>query len=400
MEIEYLYDPEIVTKVLKTYPLLFHKLNPAWEGQKALSFSKLRKTRREIYRILSNQHYPRLANVLAILEHCLAMEWENPTLLRTRAKTNFESALSELFVAESFLQRGFTIQGFEKQKGSDLVPDMLVQLGDISLSAEVYSPIDWDGYNCFLDELRFAIQHLDVPWNYRFEIKMGLISHFDSREKILRFDPWKFSDANTRPADRWKTINRIISLIKRELSITGRREIISCLQNENLNIFTEVRLLQIQKCQSDKPVRKGVGSHPTLSGHAPEWMFDNLVKRGILNKIKKGQAQSLKGNHSSALIIDVSRLGYTTEFVHSWYLHQFGQSLQRYLKLHTVDVDLAVFYNPGLVVGADMTIPLLYRKSSFPDASFRRLFGTQHQFDALSEEVFIASVKEQDRSNN
>ena len=82
MAIEYLYYPEIVAGILNERPSLARNLgDPAKEGQEALSFSELRKTRREIYRVLSNQHYPHLADLINSLEHCLKNGWEQPALL-------------------------------------------------------------------------------------------------------------------------------------------------------------------------------------------------------------------------------------------------------------------------------------------------------------------------------
>lgn len=390
MTIEYIYDPQIVDKVLQGYPLLRQGLgDPAQEGQKAVSFPQCRKTRREIYRILSNQHYPHLVELLKLLEYCIVSGWEQPTLLKTRGQKEFGSSVAELFVAGSFLKRGLKVRGFDQSKGAGRVPDMLIESGTLSMSVEVYCPRDWNGLYYFLEEMRLGILHLDVPWDFYFEISMELINDFCPEGKSLWFDPWQFSKVNENPADRWAKIRPILSQIETNLSGATRAEIVACLPNEDLNVLFEVRLFQIQKSQGHTPARIGTVSGPTLSGYAPEGMFDRLVERRILKKIQKGQAQSLQRAHFRALIVDISRLGYTSEFTHPYYLQQFGQSVEKHMDSEELDVDLVVFCFPRSEPKADMAIPVLFRKPSLSDENFGRLFGGNRSFSALSEEVFI-----------
>lgn len=390
MTIEYLYDPRIVDKVLQGFPSLYQKLgNPVLEGKKAVSFPQCRRTGREIYRILSNQHYPHLVELLSILDYCIANGWEQPTLIKTRGQKEFDSSVAELSVANFFLRLGLKVKGLDQGKGTNPVPDMLIESGGISVSAEVYCPRDWNGLDHFQEEIRLGILHLDVPWDFCFQISMRLINNFDPEGKPLWFDPWQFSEANEKSSDRWAKIGQIISELETNLAGSKGPEIVACLRDEDLNVLTKVRLSQIKKSQSDTPSRFGTASGPTLSGYAPEGMFDRVVGTRILSKIQKGQAQSLPGEHLGALIVDISRLGYTSQFMHPYYLQQFGQSVEKHLSPRAIDVDMVVFCFPRSKAGGDMAIPIVFRKPSFSDEAFQRLFGINRSFNVISKEVFL-----------
>ncbi len=388
--IEYIYDPKIVDAVLRSHPLIRQRLkSPAREGKKAISFPQTRKTGREIYRILSNQNYPHLVDLIDALEYCLINGYEQPQLLKTRMQTEFDSAEAELFVATYFLRRGFAVQGFNQGKGTTSIPDMFVESGTLSVIVEVYCPRDWAGLRYFIEDLRLGILHLDVALDFYFTIIMQEIDQFDHEGELLWFDPWRFSEANENPNARFANIKQILSELQIALSSSVRSEVVASLPYKNLNVLTEVHLEQIQKSQARMPSRSFSISAPTLSGYAPEGMFDQLVERRILNKIRKGQAQSMPGGHLRMLVVDVSQLEYTHEFTHPYYLQQFGQSVKKHLDPEAVDVDMVVFCFSRSEARADMAIPVLFRKPSLSEEVFSKLYGGNRSFNALSKEVFI-----------
>lgn len=341
MTLEYIFDPANVAKTLGLYPSLRQRLpDPADEGREAVNF-KARKTGRQIYRILVNQHYSHLVQLLETLEYCLTNGYEQPKLLRTSVRQDYGSALAELFVADFFIRRGFKARSLEQGKGSMSVPDILVDLGSLSLSVEVYSPRDWGGMEDFVDELRLGILHLDVPWDFHFEITIQAMNKFNEEGRLLRFDPWQFSEATDTPEERLEKIVPLLSKI--ELSLTGASKSIAVtMPYESENVLVEVNLDQIQKSSHRLPARYGGGLDPTLTGYAPEAMFDQLVQRRVLKKIHKKQVQALANKGIGVLFVDLSRLGYSSEFEHSWYLNKFRESVEKHLDRDKVDVDWVV----------------------------------------------------------
>lgn len=374
MDLEYLFDPEAVAGILQLCPSLRQRLpDPADEGREAIHF-KARKTARQIYRILSNQHYAHLQRLLETLEFCLTSGYEQPKLLKTRARQDCGSALAELFVAEFFIRHGFNVKGLEQEKGSTSVPEMVVELGALSLSVEVYSPRDWGGLDDFQDELRLGIRYLDIPWDFRFKIRTELLEKFDSDGKLLHFDPWQFSDAFENPRQRLAKIVPILSDI--QTSLTGSRENRTIWRaDENHNILTEIQIEKIRESQHHLPCREGFELSISQGGYAPEGMFDQVIERRVLKKIKKGQAQSLPGKHVRALFVDLSRLGYSSEFEHPWYLRRFQQSVEKHLDPAVVNIDWVVFFSPGRKVGLPIGFPLVFRRASEPHDLLDELFG-------------------------
>lgn len=375
-DIEYIYEPEMIDDLLKAYPSIHQRLgNLVEEGQECVSFPKCRKTSREIYRILTNQHYPRLADLLRILDYCLANGWEQLTLLRTRGEKEFESSVAELLVANSFLNRGLSVEGVEKGNGT--IPDMLVRSETFSASVEVYCPLDWNGLTYFKEDLRLGILHLDIPWDFCFEVKFRLINDFDIDGNLIFFDPWHFSEIYENPIKRWENIGLILHEIETNLSGSIGPEIIICQRDKDQNILIEVRLFQFQRSKGNTPIRYGTIIGPTLTGYAPEGMFDRLVNRRIFKKIQRGQAQSLPGDHIRIMVTDVSRLGYENEFTnpHPFRFRKFVQSVKNHIDLETVNIDILVFCYSRWDAGFDLKIPMIFGKVSLSNEVLERLFG-------------------------
>src|SRR5438874_3542177 len=81
----FLFDPASVLDTLKSFPYLAAELDPENEGTKAESFARLRKSPRQIYRVLGNTHYEHLTELLEALDTCIAHGFRQPRLLSTRA---------------------------------------------------------------------------------------------------------------------------------------------------------------------------------------------------------------------------------------------------------------------------------------------------------------------------
>lgn len=152
MLVEYLFNPDEIDSILYDYRFIRQKIGaPDQEGIPSESFPTLRKTGRELYRILTNRHYPHLRKLLYLLDLCLSEGWEQPTLIRTHSESQFESAVSELLVASYLLNLGFSISSFDSSKGQERVADISAcKDNGLGCLAEVYCPRDWEGLELFL----------------------------------------------------------------------------------------------------------------------------------------------------------------------------------------------------------------------------------------------------------
>ena len=346
MNIEYLFLPEEVEEILKNYPELKKLTSPFKEGVESSGFHKARKSQRQIYRILTNQHDDHLAELLKTLEFCLSKGFQNPALLQTRDSSQFSSAVSELFVGEAFIDRGFQVRGFDHAKEQQSVPDIIATSHECSLVAEIYSPRDWEGLALFVDEIRLYLKYLDRPLDFIFHLRNNLIELFDSNHALLTFDPWDFSAAMENKQFREQSVQNIIEFIDDNLSTRSAGKIEESFNFERFNVKSSLEIKDIQISQNDYPDRCGSTSPPTLSGYAPEGMFDHLLKRRILNKLRKKQTHTVSGNHIRALIVDISHLGYQTEFDHSVYQNLFKKSLQTRLGGQHIHADFILFCTP------------------------------------------------------
>jgi hypothetical protein len=372
MATEFIFDPERVGETLKGFPSLSRKLGDPAKEERTNSFPYARKSSRQIYGVLSNTHYPHLMSLLRALDECIADGWEQPTLIRTRAQKEFGSAVAELLVADNFRKRGFAIESFDNTKGSDSVPDIFIRGKNLALCAEVYCPRDWDGMNHFEDDLTLGVEHLDAPYDFQFKITLCLLKEFDPEGRRLLFDPWEFSEATEKGEVKTQPI---LAEVQGCLAPPAKREATVCSREECHNILIQVHLKEIETGKGRVPSRWGSVFPPTLTGYAPELMFDQLVTRRISKKLKKRQALILQGQHIRALIVDVSGLGYTSVFEQPCYLGRFGKSLRAHISSDLLDVDLVLFVLPRADDGITTRWPLVLRKPHVTDEVLNALVG-------------------------
>ncbi|MCK4815165.1 hypothetical protein KA005_05290, partial [bacterium] len=391
----YIFEPDQANKVLQKYNSIRNTIGDSrQEGKPTKSFPKARKTGREIYRILCSQHYPHLQELLMDINLCLEKGWDQPKLLKTYSETEFDSAVAELMVAAHFVKLGLNVSSFDQKKGQESVPDILVTGNGVSCACEVYAPRDWDGLEYFMEDMRLNILHLDTPWDFHFEIKMSVISHFDNEGKLLYFDPWRFSDAYENPSLRSRKIECWISDVFMELDISNPKEIRKRFNDDSLNVSTGLSINKIQRSQVPTPVRRGLCLLPTLTGYAPEGMFDRLIQRRILAKIGKKQTSGF--GDCSALFIDISGLGYPTEFRHSFYRKKFVQSITQHLKPDMIEIDMIMFFYPNRSRETGIEFPILFKKAKIPLDNAQCLLGDGKRMEKLTEEIFVEKTQVQD----
>src|SRR5205807_9981389 len=56
--------------------------DPAQEGEESVAFAGMRKSERQVYRVLSNVHYEHLDALLRSLDFCIGRGFTHPTILR------------------------------------------------------------------------------------------------------------------------------------------------------------------------------------------------------------------------------------------------------------------------------------------------------------------------------
>ena len=373
--IEFLFLPERIAGLLANYPHLEENLRAAErEGAESEAFPEARKTARQIYRMIAARpSYPRLQFLLDAIELCLSQQWIPTPLLRTRYLHDFDSHVAELTMANCFLRRGFRVE-----KVTDTgtpIPDSIVDTGNGSYVVEVYRPRLWEGMHHFLDELRLSVQNLDVRRDFQADIRLDRLREFGENDTPLWFDPQTFSEANTTYEERWNRISAVARELECRLSETTDGRVRCRFEDVDLNCFWEVELRGICISEQALPGRRIFTSGPGLSGYAPEGIFDQIVARGVQNKIRRAQARSFNAGRWSVLIVDVSQLEFPSEFADPYYLQQFNKSAQARIQLDSANYNVVAFCLPDLANAATMQVPLLAKSSDVPDEAVRVLFG-------------------------
>jgi hypothetical protein len=293
-----------VAKVIDRLPHLRSVIpDPAREGQ--------------LYRVFANVHYEHLDALLRSLDFCIGRGFTQPTMLRTRARSAFAAAVSEVYTAEHLLNRGFGVEGLESEKGAHTVPELVARKDSLAIAVEVYAPLEWEGLGELMDDLTSGLKNLDLPLDYRFEARVEQLAQCDAKHRLLLIHPGTLArglDGKTRE----RIVTALLDEVERRLS-AGEREVRVAHVERPLNVRVRVELEEVEQTRGRLPARWGVFSPPGLSGYAPEGMFDRLVHRRVQRKAAKGQAPRSGLAPLSLLVVDLARAQLTSELSHSGY---------------------------------------------------------------------------------
>jgi hypothetical protein len=373
--LSFLFDPADVAKVLDRLPHLRAAIpDPAQEGQESAAFHAMRKSERQLYRVLSNVHYEHLDALLRSLDFCIGRGFTQPTILRTRARSAFAAALSEVYVAEHLLGCGFEVEGLELEKEADPVPELVAYKDSLAIAVEVYAPLEWEGLGELMDELTSALKNLDLPLDYRFEARVEQLEQFDAEHRLLFIHPGELArglDGKTRE----RVVTPLLDEVERRLR-ADEREVRVAHEEHSLNIRVRVEVEDVEQSRDRLPARWGVSSPPGLSGYAPEGMFDRLVHRRVRRKAARRQAPRSQLAPLSLLVVDLARAELTSELSHSGYRARFEQTLRERLGDGLLGYDLIAFCE-SRSGAARLQLHFLMSEDAIEPAAREALFGDQ-----------------------
>jgi hypothetical protein len=341
---KYLFCPEDVQLTLRDVPLISQVLkDPAREGEASLAFPHARKSPRELYRILSSQHYPHLRDLLATMESCLKHGWKQNNLLRTRSNAQFNSELASLRFAEHLFGLGFEPKNLDAAKGRSSVPDIHVQTPSGPLSVEVYVPRDWEGFSSLLEEVRVGLLHLDCPWDYSVEVSVSVpISGIPVA--------WSLLDLYEKKPIR-VAVDRILEPVVKHLNgkRVGPLDLIIP-EPDAPGVEYDLRLSNLRCARERLPMRSAVISY-LMSGLAPEGMFQRLLSRRVVPKIRKNQCGHSGTNARRLLFVATNLLAYRDDF--KAYRENFADSIRKILPGESQNID-AVMFGPTFPFSVDI----------------------------------------------
>ena len=333
---QYFYDPDDVSRIVEPYPYLRsciakYRREDSSSSNCSKNFPYVRKSYREIYRVLGG-HSEWLQELLPVLEKCLANEFE-PTGLFRPAASEFYSTLSVVFAARWFLEREYGVSSCDTLRGQGRIFDFIARNSDNNFLIEVYSPRSWEGFHDFDDELRLALGHLDCPYDFSYRVNINLAEP-DFERGILHFDPWDFSDAMETPERRFAIIRQIRESVLDKLGTAASPFAFDTdVAGKRTTTRVNLKVKNISQDLGRLPDRLGVGLS-SLSGYAPERMFDHVLERKVAGKkLHRGQLPYEKPKDGvRVLLVDISRLTFLTdEPQHPAYQKSFLDTIERHL---------------------------------------------------------------------
>lgn len=325
--IPYLFSPVGVQEVLAAYPALAVELRPETEGTKAEWFEGIRKSDRQVYRVLGNTHYNHLTELLEALDACLAQGYKQPQLLRTRARSAFGPSVAELNAAEHFVLGGCTIAGFDDSKGEESVPDLLATTADgFSVAVEVYCPMAFEHLERLKDDLVSGVKNIDRPYDSSFHLEYRKLNEFDPDTMRLAYlYPNVLDDALGENGRGVALVAAILDNLAARLDDPG--DTLEIVHDEpDLNLRIELELEHIELTPDRLPARFGVIGAPPAETPAPEYVFARIAERAE-EKAQKAQALQVEAD-AAVLVVDLSYSDLPSELRHELYQQKFREILE------------------------------------------------------------------------
>jgi hypothetical protein len=184
-----------------------------------------------------------------------------------------------------------------------------------------------------LIELRLTIGHLDCPYDFSYRMNVNLAQP-DFERGILHFDPWDFSEAMETPEHRFSIIRQIREGVLDKLEATASPFVFDTdVTGNRTKTRINIKVEDISRDLGRLPSRLGAGFF-SLTGYAPERMFDDVLQRKIVGKkLHRRQLPYKKPKDAvRVLLIDISRLTFlTNEPQHPAYRKFFLDTIERHL---------------------------------------------------------------------
>jgi hypothetical protein len=297
--IEYLFDPQLVADRLRRLPRITAIVRePAREGAESVAFPRLRKTRREIVRVIGrHQLYEHLDRLLNEIEALLDQGWTTHQL-RASSHDEFGSLVSEVLVGRHFLERGFQLNPTVGQTIFGPKPEFYVSDGTTSTGVEVFQPRDWRLLDEFTRKTSQLLVDADVPFDFRASLDLRLEHQLDEQHRLVQPHP-DLLEQGLAAAGAGFFVR-----LERELEQLAPSERTLVVARADVNLEFEATIEQIETSTGDEPVR-GVGHGYSVSAYVPEAIFRDILEK-VRAKARRQQAGPHRTPHARLLVADLS----------------------------------------------------------------------------------------------
>lgn len=323
----FLYDPDEVRARLDELPALGAVLAaPELDGVESMAFANGRRSSRQIYRVLGNQHYPHLHRLLNVTNK-VADAGYCPRQLTTRSADQFASTVSEILVADYLLRRGFALTPAGGAGRS--APEFVANHGPDQIAVEVYAPRGWDGLTELPHAIRSRIENADICLDFEFWIDLKQLDRFDPpTRRLLYVDP--IALARRLDLRRRERVGATLADAIECQLLHGNDIAEATWTSSELNLDVSVRVEVDGATRTELPKRRGYISHLGLSGYAPEAIFDRLVGQRLRAKARRRQGRRSQLAPRSVLVVDLGLSDLTPHLGPGPYSERFLASLHRW----------------------------------------------------------------------
>jgi hypothetical protein len=276
---DFLFEPDRVERRLRLLPFIAGQLPPpSAEGVPATPDPPgMRKSPREIYRLLGNAEMPHLRPALLAVENCIASGVALPELFSSQRHEQFSSHLTEAIAADHFLLKGFAVTKIPRR--NTRTADFVVRDGHLDATVEIYSPREWEALADWETALWDLVKNLDVPQVFRAGV---------NTTAPHGTDPWSIARALSHTGAG--VLDAIeADLLQHFVSNSAKFQKTYNHASHNITTTVEVEVLAARGHYRGRFIFRG---SPTITGHAPEGMFNRVVNHKLRKKARHGQAQA------------------------------------------------------------------------------------------------------------
>lgn len=308
-----LFTPARVKAALAHIPTVAALIpDPEDEGLDSRAFpGVLRKTERELYRWIANQHYHHLIEPTMELEEVLAAGCDFGRMLTTRSRELFVSLSAEVFVAHDLLRRGYDVETIGRT--DDRSPDLLLRGRGIDMAVEVYSPRELLAVDEWIRTVLDLAQYADARASFDTYVTTTLERSFGPSEQL---DPWAHDRIlEATGATVMAEITGDVEDALRELRPHERTY-----RHSDTPMTTTVRLDNVREPPDGGPLRQGSFSYPGFSGYSPAGVFRTVVDRTV-KKAWGGQTLAADAE-TRALVVYLMGTQIAKDLTHPAYLTQ------------------------------------------------------------------------------
>ena len=329
---QFLFDPERVDRLLAHLPTLGEVLPPrASEGGSSAGFDRLRKTERQVYRFLSNPHYPDLRHALRAIDRTYCAGCRFGELLSTGDYELFQSHVAEVRAADHFLARSLCVETI--RRADSRTADLRVAVDNLAVTVEVFTRREWLGLRQWTDSLRDTLKNLDISRDY-------VASVTTRSQRLDLWLPWDLADALIRPGSAGA---RSALFADFEIAVDEMTPYNRTYDHSKVDLETEVELGNVRPA-GDAPARGLFISAPGFGGYSPAGMLRRIIEGPLRDKAGHGQAHA-SGGDVRCLLVDLTHAFIADDLRAPAHARE-AEDVVATVDPREFELDIIVFYRP------------------------------------------------------